>query len=237
MRRDSESQQQAAADGDIRRGTKAKWAALAGVLLLAAAIGVYLAARRSRPLPFQNFTVSQITDTGRAEAAAISPDGKYIVNLQNDEGRQSLWLRNIATGSDTQIVPPAPERYLKLAFSPDGNYVYFHKDVLGSISHDLYRMPVLGGTAQLIARDVDSNVIFSPDGQRIAYVRGNDPNAGKYALLSASLDGSGETTLELRDIPDAAYNDFPRLLAWSVDGMEIAAGDGPFEGPSGAISV
>jgi len=35
----------------------------------------------------------------------------------------------------------------------------------------LYRAPMLGGTPQVLIRDVDSPVTFSPDGQRFAYLR------------------------------------------------------------------
>ena len=82
---------------------------------------------RSGPTPFQNFSITQITNTGRALQAAISPDGKYILNVEDDNGLQSLWLRNVPTGSDTQILAPAAATYASLMFFPDGNYVYFKK--------------------------------------------------------------------------------------------------------------
>ncbi|MGB6630074.1 MAG: protein kinase, partial [Terriglobales bacterium] len=124
--------------------------AVAVILLAAAGFGVYSLLSRSGPTPFQNFTITQVTNTGKAQAAAISPDGKYVLNVQNDNGLQSLWLRNVPTGSDTQIVPPAAATYSSLAFSPDGNYVYFRKAGLNTQSEwDLYRTPVLGGTPQI----------------------------------------------------------------------------------------
>jgi len=133
---------------------------------------------------------------------------------------QSLWLRNVPTGSDTQILPPAPTRYASLSFSPDGNYIYFRKAVNAAQTEwNLYRAPVLGGTPQTTVRDIDSDVAFSPDGHRIAYARGNDPEVGKYRLLSANLDGSDETILRIGDI---AKEDFPRSLSWSPDGKQIA---------------
>ena len=39
-----------------------------------------------------------------------------------DNGLDSLWLRNIPTGSDTQVVAPSPEPIVSLSFFPDGNY-------------------------------------------------------------------------------------------------------------------
>ncbi|MFZ1929182.1 MAG: hypothetical protein WAU50_08605, partial [Candidatus Sulfotelmatobacter sp.] len=148
-----------------------------------------------------------------------SPDGKYVLNVQNDNGLQSLWLRNVPTGSDTQIVPPAAAVYRSLIFSPDGNYVYFRKAGIGTQSEwDLYRTPVLGGTPQLILRDLDTGIAFSPDGHRIAYARANDPEVGKYRLLTANSDGSDETILQ---IAANGAGDLPRSMAWSPDGKKI----------------
>jgi eukaryotic-like serine/threonine-protein kinase len=189
------------------------------VLLAAGGFGVYSLLSRGGPTPFQNFTITQITNTGKALQAAISPDGKYVLNVQNDNGLQSLWLRNIPTGSDTQILPPAAAVYKSLIFSPDGNYIYFRKAGIGTQTEwDLYRTPVLGGTPQLILRDFDTGIAFSPDGRRIAYARANDPEVGKYRLLTANSDGSDETILQIA--PDAA-GALPRYVSWSPDGKRI----------------
>ena len=195
-------------------------AVLAVLLLAAAGFGIYSFLTRTGPTPFQNFTMTQVTSTGKAEEAAISPDGKYILNVQNDNGLRSLWLRNVPTGSDTQILPPAPATYTSLTFSPDGNYVYFRKAAINTGSEwDLYRTPVLGGEPQNVVRDVDTVITFSPDGRRMAYARSNDPELGKFRMLSANLDGSEETVLQ---IAPAAPEYVPLYLAWSPDGKQIA---------------
>ncbi|HKW25545.1 MAG TPA: protein kinase [Terriglobales bacterium] len=195
-------------------------AVIAVLLLAAGGFGVYTFLSRKGPAPFQNFTITQVTNTGKALAAAISPDGKYILNVQNDGGLQSLWLRNVPTGSDTQIVPPAAAVYASLAFSPDGNYVYFRKaDIATQSSWGLYRTPVLGGTPQIIVRDVDTDITFSPDSSHIAYARANDPDIGKYRLLMANPDGSDEKVVR---IAAATPEDLPRSVSWSPDGKRVA---------------
>ena len=190
---------------------------LALMLLSAAGFGIYSLLTRTGPTPFQNFAMTQVTNTGKAEEAAISPDGKYILNVQNDSGLRSLWLRNVPTGSDTQIVPRASATYKSLAFSPDGNYVYFLKAITGSEWH-IYRTPVLGGEPQDIVRDVDVGITFSPDG-RMACIRFNDPEMGKFRLISANLDGSDETILQ--NAP-TTLDLWPWFVAWSPDGRLIA---------------
>jgi serine/threonine protein kinase/Tol biopolymer transport system component len=192
---------------------------IVGVLVLAAAaFGVYSFVHRLAALPFQNFTVTQVTNSGKAGAAAISPDGKFILSTINDNGIQSLWLRNVATGSDTQVIPPSASIYRSLAFSPDENYIYFVKGQ-GSIGSrgDVYRAPVLGGTPQIIIRGVDSTIAVSPDGRRIAYARVDD-QAGKYGVFSASSDGSDEKVVQT-----GPKKDFPSMFAYSPDGQQIAS--------------
>jgi len=80
--------------------------------------------------------------------AAISPDSKYVLNVQQDEnGLESLWIRNIPSDSNTQVVPPAKGvRYRGLTFAPDGNFIYFRRCDESTDYSVLYRIPVLGGT-------------------------------------------------------------------------------------------
>ncbi|MFZ0773343.1 MAG: protein kinase [Candidatus Sulfotelmatobacter sp.] len=188
------------------------------VLLAAAGYGVYSIFHRPGAAPFQNFTVTQVTNSGKAALAAISPDGKYVFSVLDDNGLQSLWLRNVPTASDTQIIPPSPSTYRSLAFSPDGNYIYFRKAQNAVDSdYNLYRAPVLGGTPQTVVRDIDSDIAFSPDGKRMAYVRGNDPEIGKCRLLSADLSGNDEKILRI-----APNSEIARHLTWSPDGKQLA---------------
>ena len=207
----------------------------AAVVLVAAGFGVYSILHRAVSIPFQNFTITQVTNSGKAGASAISPDGKYVLSVLIDKGQHSLWLRNVATGSNTQVVPPAPVVYRSLAFSPDANYFYFRKaeDALETTFY-LYRAPVLGGTPQVLVRDIDSDISFSPDGHRITYIRGNDPEVGKYRLLSANLDGNDEKVLLIAPAPG---NNAPGSPAWSPDGQQIALAEPPTATALGAIGL
>jgi eukaryotic-like serine/threonine-protein kinase len=197
-------------------------------ILAAAAFGVYAFVTHSGPLPFQNFAITQITNSGKVDQAAISPDGRYLLHVQNDNGQRSLWLRNIPTGSDTQILPPAPGTYASLAFSPDGNYVFYRKSAnVRANEFNLYRAPVLGGPPKQVVRDIDSEVSFSPDGKRMAFVRANDPDPGKYRLLTANLEGGDETVLRIAE-PNRGAD--PSNIAWSPDGKLLAYA---FQSPGG----
>jgi eukaryotic-like serine/threonine-protein kinase len=190
---------------------------IAIVVLGAAAYGIYALLHRTRPVPFQNISVNRITDTGKATLAAISPDGKYMLNVVSDAGQQSLWLRNLPTNSDTQVVPAADVTYTGLRFSPDGNYLYFERSEPGSEElHYLYRAPLLGGTPQKLVTDIDSNISFSPDGKQFAFFRDNNPIAGRQRLLIEPVDG-GEEKVFFEGPINAHLGD----PAWSPDGKTI----------------
>jgi serine/threonine protein kinase len=191
---------------------------LVAILLVgAAAYGIYAFLSPSRPAPFQNFSVSKITQTGKATLVAISPDGKYLLHVMDDGGQQSLWLQNIPTNSNTQVVAPGPFGYVGLRFSPDGNYQYFVRLEPGSQSLKyLYRAPVLGGTPQKLVTDIDSNISLSPDGKRFAYLLGNNPKVGEYRLIIRSVEGNDEKTLATGPLNESVWD-----LAWSPDGKKI----------------
>jgi len=188
------------------------------VVLLAAGYGVYSLLTRHPMRPFRNFTVTKLTEEGNAALVAISPDGKYILSLMRDSsGLASLWLRNVPTNSNTQVQPPADVYYNGLHFSPDGNYLYFVRSDPGNAELKyLYRAPLLGGTPEKLASDVDSNITFSPDGLKIAFMRYDNPDPGKYRLIVRSLESGEETALASGLNSQAFYNP-----AWSPDGKTI----------------
>jgi|HubBroStandDraft_6_1064221.scaffolds.fasta_scaffold12235_4 serine/threonine protein kinase len=192
-------------------------ALIAIVVLIAAAYGLYALLHRA-PAAFTDFTITQVTNNGKSVEAAISPDGKYLLSVLEDKGKQSLWLRHVLTNSDTQVIPPAEAFYQTVTFSPDGNYIYFRKATDNThTSYNAFRAPVLGGTPQLVVRNIDSAISFSPDG-RIAYARGNDPEVGKFQVLIASADGTNEKMFY------GEPNSFvPQPVPWSPDGKRIAA--------------
>ncbi|MGH9747306.1 MAG: protein kinase domain-containing protein [Candidatus Acidiferrales bacterium] len=186
------------------------------VLLAAAGYGAYALLSRKATNSFESFTASPVTDTGKAARAAISPDGKYIASIQNGSGQESIWLRNVPTKSNTQIVAPTDDRYESVTFSPDGNIIYFTRREREEIDvASLYRLPVLGGNPDHVIHDVGSNVSFSPDGARLAFVRYRF-SEGKGDLMIANVDGSNEKLLSEQSTSLGSPQ-------WSPDGKTIAA--------------
>ena len=203
-----------------RRHKTATGAALfAGLLIAAAAVyGVYTFLRLPTAAPFESFSITQLTNTGKVQNAAISPDGRFLLSVQSDNGNESLWLRNIPTGSDTQVLPASGESFASLVFSPDGNSFYFRKTAGGLSAFNLFRAPLLGGSPTLLAKDVDGGPVFSPDGKSIVYSRYNDPELNKWRLLEADADGGNEKVLNIEPDPGGPAAEF----SWSPDGKRLA---------------
>jgi Tol biopolymer transport system component len=196
--------------------------AVALLMLAAAAFGIYSLFFSNRSVPFQSIKISKVSGTHNARLGAMSPDGKYLAYVLNEEGNESLWLRHMATESNVQIVKPEHVHYEAMCFSLDGSYIYFTHSELASgpesQDYDLYRTPVLGGNPQVLIKDIDSTPSFSPDGQRFVFLRANDPEPGKYFVLMANADGGGEKTIFTGSMTVPLF-----APVWSPDGTVIAA--------------
>jgi serine/threonine protein kinase/Tol biopolymer transport system component len=195
-------------------------AAAALAVLAGAGFGVYKYGTRSRGFNLQGMQISRLTNNGKAGKLAISPDGRYVAWVVRDGEKESLWVRQVATGSDVQVLTPDEVAFAGVTFSPDGNYLYFVRSDKSTFNYSyLYQMASLGGTATQIVKDVDTAVSFSPDGKRISYVRGA-PDQGLWHLLIASSDGSGERTLA--SFHSFIASAFIAAPAWSPDGKNVA---------------
>ncbi|MBZ5650980.1 MAG: protein kinase [Acidobacteriia bacterium] len=195
-------------------------AAAVAVVLAAAGFGGYKLLTRPRGFNLQNMQITKLTENGKANQVAIAPDGRYIVYAMRDAEKQSLWVRNVATKSDVQVLAPDVVEIPGLSFSPDGNYIYFvRSDKSTENFRYLYQMPVLGGSPRQLIRDIDSPIDFSPDGSRFVFERGVPDRSVIEVRIAQTADGSGERLLAT--LP--AYAGFIFGATWSPDGNTLAA--------------
>ncbi|PYV79220.1 MAG: hypothetical protein DMG96_04865, partial [Acidobacteria bacterium] len=168
--------------------------------------------------------ISKLTENGGAIAGAISPDGRYAAFIKRG-AQLSLWVKQIATGSEAQVVAAAaaPGWFgnRRPTFSPDGNYIYYeHSDPTSSDGEIvLYSVPSLGGTPQRILDDVDTAVAFSPDGKQMVFGHLDAGHGNKPQLVVANSDGTNRHVVAEREA--LAVGD--SFLSWSSDGKFIAA--------------
>src|SRR5271155_4859471 len=168
---------------------------IALIVAAAVAFAVFKSHGHENALTAQNMRPEKLTESGKAAGVAISPNGQYVVYVLRDGEMQGLMVRQVATGSDVQILAPAVSIFYGLTFSPDGNYIYFTEaSKENQLFSSLYKMPVLGGNPQQIVRDIDTSISFAPDGKQFAFIRGT-PDKGTLSLLVANADGSGEKVL------------------------------------------
>lgn len=225
---------------EIKQHKRGFFLVLVGLLLVAGAlVGLWLRfAGSSKAAPFRSMKITRLTTGGKIGNASIkgytsiSPDGKYVVFRTTESAKDSLWVRQVLTGSLVKIVPDLPGKIGGTTFSRDGEFIYFsmfeENDPVGT----LYQVPVLGGTPRRIMAGVTSPVTFSPDGKQFAFVR---PSSAESDLIVADADGTGERTIATRRLPE--YFSWGGGPAWSPDGKTIACGAGTFSGNLSATIV
>ena len=209
---------------ELKRHKRGLTLTLAVLIITAAGIAFVihnLTSRNLQTAPFQAMKIAKLTTSsnigglGPYAAVAISPDGKYVAHVIDDEGKQSLWVKQVSGGGSQLILPPAEVEYLSLAFSNDGNDLYYLSFEKGK-RNSLCQVPVLGGASRKLIERL-SEFALSPDNKHFAFVR-RVFETRESQVIVVNLDGTGEQVLATRKRPEVWGP-----LAWSPDGKTIAA--------------
>lgn len=133
-----------------------------------------------------------------------------------------LRLRPSAAKSSMRVIPftSFPGREDQGALSPDGNQVAFVWEGENGDNADIYVKSVSGERPLRITTDpaIDLRPAWSPDGQRICFLRISQ-KGGYFIFVASALAAAPERML-------FTVNHDPGTLAWSHDGKYIATSDG-----------
>ena len=142
--------------------------------------------------------------------------------MSDAKGAQSLLLHHLPINSERTIVQDPSYRFDRVTFSPDGSYIYFRIDALGTPRPDRrddYRIPVLGGQPTRVIAGVAFPLSFIDGDQRVCFYR-QDISAGTYKFVSANAYGGDEQVLANRKKP------FPTLAVCAPNGRFAAVEGG-----------
>jgi Tol biopolymer transport system component/DNA-binding winged helix-turn-helix (wHTH) protein len=166
---------------------------------------------------------TRLTTTGKVTNAVVVPDGKSIVFSQKDGAGESLWLRQIDSGSLMQILPTQDAEFVGLTVSPDEKFAYYSVFSKNSAILTLARVELTGGTPQQIPDvDTDVSVSFSPDGKQFAFIESRS-SVKETELKVADADGTNQRIL-IKTVGENTIFPFFRAspVAWSPDGATLA---------------
>lgn len=168
----------------------------------------------------RQIAITRITNEGRIDGAAVSPDRKYMVYVLAESEGNSMWLRQIGTASDIRLLPPSKAEFWGLTFSPDSRFIYYNFFAGDKIDFELFRMSSLGGVVEKIPNVSSRAITFSPDGKQIAFIQ-SDSGLGFNSLVIADVDGKNPQIFAKKNYPNTFFSE-GQAVAWSPDGNTIA---------------
>jgi Tol biopolymer transport system component/DNA-binding winged helix-turn-helix (wHTH) protein len=172
-----------------------------------------------RPL----LTFERLTHSGKVFFPALSPGKQFVAYVFVNQGKYSLELQNIATGSKTVVVEPTEREISRPEFSADGNYLFYRQEEKTGGTGIVYQIPIFGGSPRLIVSQVNSNVSVSPDGEWLSFIRFKPEINGQQLIICRSRDGSGEKVISTRT-GNESFIIWGFSPSWSPDGKKLFAG-------------
>ncbi len=159
--------------------------------------------------------IQRLTGDGNTVGAVISPDGKFLAFTRAENEKVSLWVKQIQTNSNVQIVGPGEFRELYgLLFTPEGSFIFFRGITGDSTASATYKVPVLGGNPVKVMASMPA---FSSDGRQMAFTRFDEVAKEDWVII-ANADGSNERKLVAR----SGKQSFESRATWSRDDKFLA---------------
>jgi len=220
-----------------RRRVWLPWAALAALATAVAIREGVREAPQNDPAAGARFT--PITNWEGTEAAAdISPDGRFVTFLADRDGQFDLWWTQIGTGRFSKLRPggaahlPPGDILKAFGFSGDGADIWASLRPGSGVGPNGL-LALTGGPPRPILADGGTALAWSPDGERLAYMKivssdtGTRPPAwmGDVILVADRVGGDAR---EIVGAEPQVHNHNP---VWSTDNQWIyfVRGVGPID--------
>ncbi len=168
--------------------------------------------------PAYSLTAERLTDNGTTYQAAISKDGRSVVYSSLVNGKESLWVRDLESSANTQLLYPSEDSYLEVAFSPNGRTIYFvrgPKD--GSSRPAIYKMPAIGGVPIKLAERSEGTLAISPNGREITFIRYDEGSGDRNKLFTLDIESKTERNIASSEHPNVFWG-----ATYTNDGKHLA---------------
>jgi Tol biopolymer transport system component len=201
VKRDTESGARAATTPS-RRGTQ--WV-IAAALAVSTGAALLLLRSTSRFVPRVGRTIQVTRDPGLEIDASISPDGKLVAYAAGPQHEARIYVRLIAGGRPVALSGSLSGSHRFPRWSPDGASISFLREVPND--WETYIVPALGGVPRRFPVPRAFELVWSPDGEHVAYLTDNGFFIGP---------AKGGEARRVGDWPRAS------CLIWSPDGSRVA---------------
>jgi DNA-binding winged helix-turn-helix (wHTH) protein/Tol biopolymer transport system component len=209
-----------------------------GLLAAFAALVIAWAALR-HPNAAGPLIAEQLITANPAEApvtgAIVSPDGKSVAYSDTT----GIYLRQIETGETHSLQLPKGLDAVPASWFPDSMHLLLGSRPVAAEPPNLWTVSILGGKPKCVLENASDGAV-SPDGLKIAFLRGN---VDAREVWVSKIDGSGAARLAIIELPengrsnDQHWNskrDYAGMFisqpTWSATGKRIAYIRGFWEG-------
>jgi Tol biopolymer transport system component len=158
---------------------RSRWgmlAALATTAVAGATIAWWLTrSPEAPPNPLIGARITALTDfEGLEQAAAISPDGRFVAFLSDRDGKLDAWVTHIGTAEFQNLTKGAAPELLNpevrsVGFTPDGSLVTLWTRMAGAAEPvNVWGVPPIGGPLRTL-RSGAVEMAWSSDGTRLVF--------------------------------------------------------------------
>jgi dipeptidyl aminopeptidase/acylaminoacyl peptidase len=214
---------------------------------LALAFGAFVFIVQAAPQPAASraggrLTIEQLIDIRHPSNPIWAPDGRHVVFVWDRAGVSKVHVADAAGGTPPRELPEAGAQLGGAFWSSDGRALMIGKN------GDLWRVPIDGSAASAVwtTPAFESNIVPSPDGSRVAFVRpiagrapsssgagqtASSPVASGFSRTASSPVASGfSRTSAGRGGPGGGSELWTRTLADGKETLVVRADDNPISG-------